>query len=156
MILWRFFLGIYGGRMILHLMVSCPVAFPANRLMPAWHFKSRMSWIFLRIISELRNKDLTLWNKDYCFSPLLWQGHSVRRRQSHDRAECGDCVWSDSAPAWDGVSKHRHAHGLPESDCGVHLKRIRSPLPLQLEGQQSQTCTNVYVFRGLSFSLVCT
>lgn len=83
----------------------------------------------------------------------LRQGHSVRGWQSNDCAERGNCIWSDSPPAWDGVAKHRDAHGLPESDCRVHLEWIRSPLLLQLKRQQSQTCMNVNMLQGLDVSL---
>lgn len=83
----------------------------------------------------------------------LQQGHSVRGWQSNDCAERGNCIRSDSPPAWDGVAKHRYAHGLPESDCRVHLEWIRTPLLLQLKRQRSQTCMNVNMLQGLDVSL---
>lgn len=68
---------------------------------------------------------------------FLWQGHSMRGGQSHDCAECGDCVRPDSAAARDGVGQHHHAHGLSEPDSGVHPERIRAYLLLQLKRSEA-------------------
>lgn len=69
----------------------------------------------------------------------LSQSHPIRGGQSHDRAECGNRIWPDSASAGDGVGQHHHAHGLSEPDSGVHPERIRAYLLLQLKQDPGNT-----------------
>ena len=58
------------------------------------------------------------------FNPYVPQGHQIRKRQQDDGAERGHRVRAHPAAAGGGVGQHRHAHGVPEPDCGVRPQRI--------------------------------
>lgn len=86
---------------------------------------------------ELVTGKLRLLTPSSNFPP--WQGHSIWGGQSHDCAECGNCIRPDSASARDGVIQHHHAHGLSEPDSGVHPQWIWACLLLQLKQSQASS-----------------
>lgn len=114
---WNSFLGIYAG-MLDFLSRSHPTM---------WEL----------LADEQKENSDSSHNHPIFFS--LWQGHSIWGRQSHDCAECGNCIRPDSAAARDGVVQHHHAHGLPEPDRGVHPEWIRAHLLLKLKRSQASS-----------------
>lgn len=97
--------------------------------------------------------------KDCNNKSLLRQGHSIWGGQSHDGAERGNRLRTDSAPAWDGVGQHHHAHGLPEPDRGVHPERIRAHLLLKLKQSQASSSDlgqKSHVMWSARFTFACT
>lgn len=104
------------------------IPFPSNNLRTSSRFKKKKK--------KEENSDSS-YNHPIFFS--LWQGHSIWGWQSHDCAECGNCIRPDSAAARDGVVQHHHVHGLPEPDRGVHPEWIRAHLLLKLKRSRASS-----------------
>lgn len=116
----------------------------------------------LLILSELLETHINKQTKKSVMTQInhypffIWQGHSVRRGQSHDRSECGNRVWPDAASARDGVSQHHDAHGLSEPDSGAHPEWIWAYLPLQLKQSQASSANLGKSLSSARSTFACT